>query len=61
MLGEIIGAIVQILVFTLIPFLVYLVKKKTLKGFLDSIGLKKSNIKANLLAVLASLILVIPP
>lgn len=60
MLGEIIGAIVQVLVFTLIPFLVYLVKKKTLKGFLASIGLKKSNIEANLLAVLASLILVIP-
>lgn len=56
LISEIIGAIFQILFFTLIPFMVYLVKKKTTKGFLDYIGLKKSTKKANLLAIATSLL-----
>ena len=60
MINETIGAILQVLVFTLIPFLVYLIKNKSTKGFLDHIGLKKSTKKANYLAVFACLIFVIP-
>lgn len=60
MIKETIETIIQILIFTLIPFLVYLIKKKTVKGFLDYMGLKKSNSKANFLAIFASLILLAP-
>lgn len=60
MVSEIIETIVQIFIFSLIPFLVLLIKKRTTKGFLDYIGLKKSNSKTNGLAVLASLILLAP-
>ena len=60
MVSEIIETLLQIFIFSLIPFLVFLIKKRTVKGFLDYIGLKKSNSKANGLAVLASLILLAP-
>ncbi len=60
MVSEIIETLLQIFIFSLIPFLVFLIKKRTVKGFLDYIGLKKSNPKANGLAVLASLILLAP-
>lgn len=60
MVNEIIETIIQILLFTLIPFLVYVIRKKSGKGFLNYIGLKKSNSKANLLAILASLLLLVP-
>lgn len=56
MINEIISAIAQILVFTLIPCIVYLIKKKTTKGFWAYIGLKKSTPKANMLAVATSLL-----
>lgn len=56
MINEIIGAIAQVLFFTLIPFVVYLIKKKTTKGFWEYIGLKKSTKKANILAVATSLL-----
>jgi membrane protease YdiL (CAAX protease family) len=58
--NETIGAVLQILVFTLIPFLVYLIKNKSAKGFLEYIGLKKSTRKANCLAVLACLLFATP-
>jgi uncharacterized protein len=61
MLNEILSALFQILAFSLIPFVVYLIQKKTTKGFLNYIGLKKSTAKANGMAVLASLIFLIPP
>lgn len=60
MANELIGAVLQILVFTLIPFLVYLIGKKTTKGFFDYIGLKRSNRRANLLAVAACLLFALP-
>ena len=60
MLNEIIGAILQVAVFMLIPFLVYLITKRKAKGFWDYIGLKRSNQKANLLAVAACLVFVLP-
>lgn len=60
MINEIISIILQILVFTLIPFLVFLIKKKTLRGFLDYIGLKSTNKKAVQLALLSSTLLFVP-
>lgn len=60
-ISEVIGAIFQVLIFTLIPFLVYLIKNKKAKGFLNYIGLKKSTIKANKLAIIACLLFAAPP
>ncbi|HET8838317.1 MAG TPA: CPBP family intramembrane glutamic endopeptidase [Flavobacteriaceae bacterium] len=60
MINQIIGTILQILIFILVPFVVYLIRKKNLKGFLTYIGLKKSNRKANFLAVLTSLVFLTP-
>ena len=60
MVSEIVETILQIFIFSLIPFLVFVIKKRTVKGFLGYIGLKKSNSKANGLAILASLILLTP-
>ncbi|CAN0576974.1 unnamed protein product [Ectocarpus sp. 12 AP-2014] len=60
MINETIGALLQVLIFTLIPFLVYFIKKKSAKGFLEYIGLKKSTQKANYLAVLACLVIAAP-
>lgn len=61
MLGnEIISAISQVLVFSLIPFVVYVIKYKSVKGFSNYIGLKKSTTKANLLALLVMLIIAVP-
>lgn len=59
--NEIIGVVAQIIIFTSIPFVVYLVTKKTTKGFFNYIGLKKSIKRANILAVAACLLFVIPP
>lgn len=57
---NVIETVIQILIFTLIPFIVFLIKRKTIKGFLNYIGLKKSNFKANTLAIAASLVLLTP-
>lgn len=57
----ILSTILQLLVFTLIPFIVYLISHRKAKGFWEYIGLKSSNRKANALAVLASLIFLVPP
>ena len=56
MLDEIVSAILQILVFTLIPFVVYLITQRKLKGFFEYIGLKATTKKALLLALATSLI-----
>lgn len=61
MLNEIIGTVTQILIFTLIPFLVYLIKSKTTKGFFNYIGLKRSNQRANFLAVFVCILFAAPP
>lgn len=60
MVNELISAIFQILVFTSIPFFVYLIKTKSAKGFLNYIGLKQSTRKGNLLALLVMVLLVAP-
>ncbi|MEM6347784.1 MAG: CPBP family intramembrane glutamic endopeptidase [Bacteroidota bacterium] len=51
MIDQIIGGILQGLIFMLIPFVVYLIKNKSYRGFWDYIGLKRSNTKANLMAL----------
>lgn len=58
--NEIIGALLQVLLFTFIPFLVFVIKNKSVKGFLNYIGLKKSTAKANYLAALACLLFAAP-
>lgn len=60
MLDEVIGTILQILVFTFIPFLVYVIRYRKVKGFFGYIGLKKSTKRANYLAVFASLLFAVP-
>ena len=60
MINHIISSIGQVLLFSLIPFLVFLIKKKTTKGFLEYIGLKKSNAQANLYGLLLVIFLVGP-
>ena len=56
MINEIISAVLQILVFTLIPFVVFLITHRTATGFFDYIGLKATTRKAVLLAVATSMI-----
>lgn len=61
MKDAILGAVLQVLLFSLIPFVVFLIQRKTFKGFLGYIGLKKSTLKANLLAIVACLLFAAPP
>jgi membrane protease YdiL (CAAX protease family) len=60
MINEAIGAVLQVLAFSLIPFVVYLIRNKSAKGFLNYIGFKRSTKKANYLAVLACLLFAAP-
>lgn len=60
MINGIISAILQIFVFTMIPFIVYIISKKSRKGFFEYIGLKRSNKKANQFAVLVALFIAVP-
>jgi len=57
---ELISAVLQIAVFSLIPFLVYVIRYKKIKGFLNYIGLKRSTRRANLLALLIVILLALP-
>jgi membrane protease YdiL (CAAX protease family) len=56
-LQTLIFAILQVLVLTLIPFLVYVISKKKLKGFLSYIGLTKPLKKTVYWAILATVII----
>lgn len=56
MLNEIFAAIFQVLVVVLIPFLFYVVKYKTIDGFLNYIGLKATTAKAVALSFFAMLV-----
>ena len=60
MINTIFSTVTQVLMFSAIPFFVYLIKKRQVKGFWDYIGLKKSTRRANMLAFLVVLILVVP-
>lgn len=53
-INQIIGAVLQLLAFALIPFIVYLVRFKKVKGFPAYLGLRRSTRKANLHAVAAA-------
>ncbi len=60
MINELFSAVLQVLVFALIPFIVYLIRQKSNKGFLHYIGLKKTNKKAILGSFLVSILLFLP-
>ena len=60
MVNEVIGAVLQIFVFATIPFLVYVIRYRKVKGFLEYVGLKPSTKRANYLAVFASLLFAVP-
>lgn len=60
MVIEIVLALIQILIFAFIPFLVFLIKNKTVRGFWEYVGLKRSTKQANRLAFLVMLLLVVP-
>jgi membrane protease YdiL (CAAX protease family) len=53
-----ISAILQVIVFTLLPFLFYLITHRTYRGFLNDIGMYKTDIIAIMQACIASIILV---
>lgn len=55
MLNEILATVFQVLVVVLIPFLFYVVKYKTIKGFFNYIGLKATTGKAVALSFIAML------
>ena len=56
LINEAINTILQVLVFTLIPFIVYLITHRKVKGFFHWIGLYGSTRKANLMALGVSLV-----
>jgi membrane protease YdiL (CAAX protease family) len=60
MIDEIVSTVIQVVIFALIPVLVYLVTQRKIKGFPEYVGLKPSNQRANLMAVGISLLLVVP-
>ncbi|HAS41987.1 MAG TPA: hypothetical protein DCS93_16010 [Microscillaceae bacterium] len=60
MVQQLINTLLQLLAFAFIPFLVYVIRYKTVTGFLDYIGLKNSTRKANLIALMLSIIPMIP-
>ncbi|MCB9231008.1 MAG: CPBP family intramembrane metalloprotease [Bacteroidia bacterium] len=51
MISELITALLQVLIFCLIPFLVFLIQKKTLRGFWSWIGFRKTNFRAMFMAL----------
>lgn len=60
MINTVISTFLQILVFAAIPFIVFLVKNKSAKGFFNYIGLRKSTARGNYLAILVSLFMSAP-
>ena len=57
-LSEFTSALIQLLAFTSIPFIVFLITKKTYKGFFQYIGLYKPNRKSVYAAIGVSLLFV---
>ncbi len=60
MIATTISALLQVLLFTLIPFLVYLLRHRSTTGFLHYIGLYGSPAKALYLAIAVSLLYALP-
>lgn len=52
--GELLSSVIQVLVFSLIPFIVHLVTAKKAKGFLRSVGFFRPEKRTVILALLAS-------
>ena len=59
MITEAVSAVLQVLLFTLVPLIVYLIRYKKLKGFFVWIGLTKPTLRSCLLALLVSFIFMI--
>lgn len=55
MLQELISTVLQLAVFTLIPLIGYLIRKRKFKGFAQDLGLKPSPFKPLLIALLIAL------
>lgn len=55
-----IAAVKQVLFALLIPFVFYIIRKKSVKGFWEDLGFKKSTKKANLSAFLVMVVLLLP-
>jgi hypothetical protein len=60
LINEIISVILQILVFTAIPFVVYLVRNRRAKGFFDYIGLRKPETRPMIYAAVCAVAFVLP-
>lgn len=58
-LKEFISAILQVFVFSLIPFIVFIISKKQINGFFRYIGLFKPLKETTFLAIITSVILII--
>lgn len=58
LLNTLLSTILQLLVFTFVPFLVYLLKHRQFKGFLGYIGIKRPNKKAVKFALIVFAILI---
>ncbi len=60
MINLFVSSLIQVALFTLIPFLVFVVKRKTVTGFMDYIGLKKATKKGIIYGILLSLLVAVP-
>lgn len=60
LINEIISTILQILVFIAIPFFVYLIANRRVKGFFDYIGLRKPETRTMIYAVVCAVAFVLP-
>jgi membrane protease YdiL (CAAX protease family) len=60
LVNAIISAVLQVLVFTAIPVVFYLITHRRLKGFLDYIGLRKPELRTMLYATLIAAAFVLP-
>lgn len=56
LMNHLIGAMIQVILFSLVPLIFYLIKHKKIKGFFDFIGIKKINESWVLKSIIISLI-----
>jgi len=60
LINEIISTILQIVIFTAIPFFVYLIAHRRIKGFFDYIGLRKPKARTMIYALGCAVAFVLP-
>jgi len=58
MLDEFITTLIQIILFSIIPFIVYIISNKRVKGFFRYVGLFKPQKQTTILAIITSVIMV---